>query len=886
MSTLHRISNLFRRSKIDHAIEAEFQAHLEMRIEDNIAVGMSADAARRDALLKFGNPTVMRERVAGADAALALHSIGADIRYAFRQLRRAPAYAVTSILILALGIGAGTAIFSALKPILLDPLPYPHAGRIMMLWEMRRDGAPRDVTFGTFHGLQERSHSFASMAVMKPWQPAMTGAGQPGRIPERFEGQRVSADYFRTLGLSPQQGRDFLPSDDRFNGPNVVILSHRLWRRRFDADPAIVGQQVRLDDNLYTVIGVMPPTFENVLAPEAQLWSPLQYDPSLPADGREWGHHLRMVGRLLPGVGKEQARSELNVFLHTLAATYAKGYDSSGGAPDGMLVNPLQSDLTQGVRPALMAVLGAVTLVLLIACVNVTNLLLARGTQRSAEFAMRTALGAARRRLVRQLLTESLILAILGGTLGMAIAAAGVRALVALSPPGLPRVSAIGVDAGVFLFALAITTLIGIVVGLIPAIRASHSDLHISMEQTSRRTAGGRQWTRRVLVVAEVSLAVVLLVSAGLLLRSMQRLFAVDPGFDASHLLTMQVQESGHRFDTDAARLRFFEQALERVRQVPGIVSAGFTAQLPLSGDYDIYGLQVERENSLQGNGAFRYAVTPGYIETMRIPLRRGRLLDEHDVAGAPVAVLINESLANRRFPGQDPIGQRVRTGPDIGHADRPWAIIVGVVGNVKQGSLAVGDDDAFYISTAQWPWADNVQSLVVRARGDAAALAPAVRGAIWSIDNDQPIVRVATMDNLLAASEAERHFVLIMFEAFALVGLLLAATGIYGVLSGSVTERTREIGVRAALGASRGNILTLVMRQGMTLTAIGVALGLTAAVAASQLLTTLLFGVTRLDPMTYIAVIALLLAVSGIACFQPAIRAASVNPVDALRAE
>jgi putative ABC transport system permease protein len=886
VSTLRRISNLFHRSKIDREIEAELQAHLEMRIEDNIAAGMLKEAARRDALLNFGNPTVMRERVTGADAALALDSIWADIRYAFRQLRRGPAYAVTSILILALGIGAGTAIFSALKPILLDPLPYPHAGRIMMLWEMRRDGGPMDVTFGTFHGLEERTRSFAAMAVMKPWQPAMTGAGRPDQFPERFEGQQVSAGYFRVLGLSPRLGRDFQASDDRFQGPNVVILSDRLWRRRFDADPALVGRQVRLDDNLYTVIGVMPPSFENVLAPEAQLWSPLQYNPSLPADGREWGHHLRMVGRLSPGVSKEQAGSELDVFLHALAGMYAKGYESSGGAPDGMLVNPLQSDLTQGVRPALMAVLGAVILVLLISCVNVTNLLLARGAQRSAEFAMRTALGAARGRLVRQLLTESLILAILGGTLGMAIAAAGVRALVALSPPGLPRASAIGVDGGVFLFALGITTLIGIVVGLIPAMRASHADLHIGMEQTSRRTAGGRQWTGRAFVVAEVSLAVVLLVSAGLLLRSMQRLFSVDPGFDASHLLTMQVQESGHRFDTDAARLRFFAQALDRVRQVPGVVSAGFTTQLPLSGDYDLYGLQVERENKPQGNGAFRYAVTPGYIETMHIPLRRGRLLNDRDVAGAPVAVLIDESLAKRRFPGQDPIGQRVRMGPDIGHADRPWAIIVGVVGNVKQGSLAVGDDDAFYISTAQWTGADSAQSLVVRTRGDAAALAPVIRDAIWSIDKDQPIVRVATMDNLLAASEAERHFVLIMFEAFALVGLLLAATGIYGVLSGSVTERTREIGVRAALGASRGNILALVMRQGMTLTAIGVVLGLTGAVAASQLLTTLLFGVTRLDPMTYIAVIALLLAVSGIACFVPARRAASTDPMEALRAE
>jgi predicted permease len=551
-----------------------------------------------------------------------------------------------------------------------------------------------------------------------------------------------------------------------------------------------------------------------------------------------------------------------------------------------MIVNTLQSDLTQGVRPALLAVLGAVTLVLLIACVNVTNLLLARGAQRRGEFAMRAALGALQGRLIRQLLTESLLLAILGGMLGMAIAVAGVRALVTFSPPGLPRANAIGIDAGVFLFALCITTLIGIVVGLVPALQASRKDLHIGIQQSSRRTAGGRHWTRRILVIAEVSLAVVLLVSAGLLLRSMQHLFAVDPGFDASHLLTMQVQESGHRFDNDAARLRFFELALEAVRHVPGVVSAGFTSQLPLSGDDDVYGVQVERENSAAGNSAFRYAVTPGYTETMRIPLRRGRLLNERDVAGAPVAVLINESLADHRFHGQDPVGQRVRVGLDVGHADRPWATIVGVLGNVKQESLALGDRDAFYISTAQWAWADNVQSLVVRTRGNAAALAPTIQNAIWSVDKDQPIVRVATMDNLLAVSEAERYFVLTLFEAFALVGLVLAATGIYGVLSGSVTERTREIGVRSALGASRGNILALVVRQGMTLTGIGVLIGVSGALAASRAIAAMLFGISQFDLVTYVGVITLLACVSGIACFVPARRAASVNPVEALRAE
>jgi putative ABC transport system permease protein len=881
MSLSRRIANLFSRSRVEREIDDELRAHMEMRMEDNQAAGMSPEDARRDALLRFGNPAVMKERVAGADAALGLDSIWADLRFALRQLGRSPGFAWTSILILALGIGACTAIFSAVKPILIDPLPYPHAKQIMMIWEMLGT-RPMDVTFGTFHGVAERSDSFDAMAVMKPWQPTMVSTDRP----ERFEGQRVSAGFFRTLGVLPLLGRDFAASDDRFHGPNLVILSDRLWRRRFAGDRSIVGQQVRLDDNLYTVVGVMPRSFENVLAPSAELWAPLQYDPSLPADGREWGHHLRMVGRLRKGVSRERAGSELDVILSTLAQIYPKGYDSSGGAPDGMMVNELQSDLTQGVKPALLAVLGAVFLVLLIACVNVTNLLLARGAQRQGEFALRAALGAAQRRLVRQLLTESLLLALLGAVFGMVVAVAGVHALVALSPPELPRVSAIGVDGTVFLFALGLTTLIGVVVGLVPALQASRKDLHTGMQRSSRRTAGGRQWTRRILVVSEVSLAAVLLVTTGLLLRSMQHLFAIDPGFDASHLLTMQVQEFGHRFDSDEVRVRFLTQALEQVRQVPGVISAGFTGQLPLSGDSDVYGTEFEGKDDHGGDPAFRYAVTPGYIETMHIPLRRGRLLDEHDEAGAPVAVLINESFANRKFPGQDPIGRRVRMGPDVGHADRPWATIVGVLGNVKQQSLAVGDEDAFYISTAQWAWADSAQSLVVRTRGDGAALAPVIRDAIWSVDKDRPVVRVATMDNLLAASEAERHFVLMLFAAFALVGLVLAATGIYGVLAGSVSERTREIGVRSALGASRGSIVTLVIRQGMTLTVFGVLAGLSGAVVASHAIAALLFGVSRFDPATYVGVAALLICVSGIACFVPARRAASVNPVEALRAE
>jgi len=752
---------------------------------------------------------------------------------------------------------------------------------------VRKDGPPMPVTFGTFQGLSQRSRSFDALAVFKPWQPAATGTSMADR-PERIAGQRVSADYFRVLGIAPMLGGDFQAADDRYRGPNVVILSDRLWRRRFGADTAIVGKQARLDGELFTVIGVMPGAFENVLNTSAEIWAPLQYDSSLPSDGREWGHHLRLIGRLKSGVSSQQVGNELSVILHALAQTYVKGYNSSGGAPDGIVVHPMQSDLTQGVRPALLAVLSAVLLVLLIACVNVANLLLARGSKRGAEFAMRSALGAPRGRLTRQLLTESLLLAMFGGASGMAVAAAGARALLALTPPGLPRLNAISVDGGVFLFAFALTTFIGIAVGLASNWQASRSDLHAAMRHGSGRMTDSRHWTRRTLVVTEVSLSVVLLVSAGLLLRSMQRLLAVDPGFDASNLITMQVQESGLRFESDATRLQFFQQALDKVRNVPGVVSASLTGQLPLSGDQDIYGIEFEKAHNPLGDPAYRYAVSPGYLETMHIPLRRGRLLNEHDIAGAPVAVLITQSLADKEFAAQDPIGQHVRLGPDAGRVDRPWATIVGVVGNVRQESLAIMQQDAFYITTAQWAWGDPVQSVVVRTHAGIApvTLAPAIQQAIWSVDKDRPIDRVATMNRLLAATEVQRRFVLILFEAFGLVALLLAAIGIYGILSGSVTERTREIGVRAALGATRSDILALVLRQGMTMTGIGLVIGLCASLAAGRALDAMLFGVSWLDRLTYLGATVLLLTVSCIACLIPARRAASIDPTQALRSE
>ena len=865
---------LVRDSQMEQQLDRELRFHLEQHEADLLARGVDPAEARRQARLSIGGPAQVKEECRDARGTQALVSMAQDFRYAARRLRREPGFAAVTVAALALGMGATTAIFSAVKPILLDPLPYPHAGRILSIWDFGRGGARAQVTFGTYVEVGRRSRQFDVLAVFKPWQPTLVGTEA-----ERLEGQNVTADYFRVLGVAPAIGRDFQAADDQPNAPRVVILSDGMSRRRFPGDGTIIGREITLDDERYTVIGVMPRTFENVSSPAAEVWSPLRYNSALPGAGKEWGHHLRMLGRLRPAASPASARADLNgIARHPIGQVSRPPWASLA---QGLIVNPLQDDVTRGVRPALLAVLGAVVLLLFIACVNVTNLLLARASQRRPEFAMRAALGAGRLRMMRQLLTESLLLAIGGGAMGMAVAAFGVRALVALSRQGLPRVDAIRLDGAILAFSMGITTLIGLAVGLIPALDSARSDPQSALQAASQRTSGRRQWTRRALVVSEVAVALVLLVGAGLLLRSLRELFAIAPGFDGSQVLTMQVETYGRRFD-DPATHHYFDQVLEEVRRVPGVAAAAFSSQLPLSGDIDEYGVRFEGDDSNTGYESYRYAVTPGYLEAMKIPLLSGRLFGAGDSAEAPAAAIVSESLARRKFQGQNPLGHRLQVG---GMRNTPWATVVGVVGDVKQVSLALTQASAVYVIADQYP-ADAAMSLVVRARGDAAAMAPAVRNAIWSVDRNEPILRVATMDTLLTASGAERRFVFVLFEAFALAALALAAIGIYGVLAGSVNERTREIGVRVALGASRADILRLVFRQGMTLTVLGAAIGLAGAAGAGRVLVTLLFRVSWLDPLTYAGVIVLLSGVSALACWVPAWRAARVDPAVALRAE
>ncbi len=881
----HGTRALFRPAATDRDIRDEVAQYIDAATAANIRDGLSPAAAQRVAMLDVGNETGAREQIREAGWERFVQRIATDTRLAVRRLSHSPGFTTVSVLTLALGIGATTAIFSAVKPILLDPLPYPNANRVVMISDFGEGGAPIDVTYGTYVELAARTRSFEAVAVANNWQPALISAGAAGGDPVRLGGQRVTASYFGVLGIAPAHGRDFTASEDRPGGPNVAIVSAPLARVRFGSEQAAVGASVLLDGDPYTIIGVMPRQFDNVVDPGAEIWAPLRYQANASFQTREWGHHLTMVARARPGVTITGVNRDIDAVARQRRAEYPR--PSWADMKTGMIVTELQDAVSRDVRPALLAIVGAVVLLLSIACVNVTNLLLARAVQRRPEFAMRTALGGGRGRIVAQLLTESLVLAALGGSLGFVIAGVGVHTLVAISPAQLPRLDAIHLDGGVFLFALVLTASIGVLVALVPAWQASGDRLLTQLHESSRRVAG-RQLTRSSLVVAEVALAAVLLVMAGLLLRSITQLFRLSPGFDTAHVATMQIDASGHQYDADSARYQFYQRSLEAVRLVPGVTTAALTSQLPLTGEFDSYGVEfatLPETNADAAPAALRYAVTADYFRTLHIPLKSGRLFDERDVRGAPEVVLLSESFARQMFGNRDPIGQQMRAGPEIGDSSRRWATVVGVVGDVKQQSLAMNQFDAFYVPMGQWPWVDQLQSIVVRTSVDPAAAIPAVRRAIWSVDRE-PIVRATTMEQLVASSEAQRHFALIIFEAFALAALALAGIGLYGILAGRVAERTREIGVRAALGASQGEIVRLVVRQGMALTAMGLAIGIGATFGATRAVASLLFGISRLDLATYLAVAVTLTAVAVAACCVPAWRAARVDPNIALRAE
>jgi putative ABC transport system permease protein len=869
---------LFRSRQADVDVADEVAHYLEEATAAQLARGLEPDLARRAARLEVGSSLGVREQVRTSGWEHRLETMLQDIRYAVRRLGRSPVFTVTAVATLALGIGASTAVFSVVNPILIEPLPFPDAHRLVTLRDRNDQGVPMAATFGTYEELAARSHSFDGLAAADGWRPSLTGPG----LPERLEGARVTANYFDLFGAIPIAGRGLVGADAEPGAPPVVILSDALAERRFGGARAIVGRPVELDGDPYVVAGVLPPGFANVLAPGVQVWTPLRGQATGDFGTVEWGHHYDLVGRLAPGITPDAASREI----------LAIGRTPVGGFPrprwadlaQGLLVGPLQESVTGGVRPALLAIIAAVLLLLAIAAVNVANLQLARGVRRRAEFAMRMALGAGRGRLIRQLVTESLVLSLLGGGLGLGVAELGIRALIAIGPPGLPRMDAIRLDPPVFLFAAVLTLLVGVLVGVLPGLGVLGREGGVG----GRHTHSTRGGLRSALVVSEVALAIMLLVSAGLLFRSVRRVLSQQPGLDPSGVITMQVVEAGHEFDSTAARLQFFDQVLDAVRRVPGVRAAAFTSQLPLSGEVDGYGYDARSLPTLkpgEAGSALRYAVTPGYFRTMGIPLVAGRPLDATDRPDTPRAVVINQALARRLFGREDPLGERMRFGPEIGGG--PWAEVVGVVGDVRHYSLAVNPPDAFYVANGQWEWVDRVETLVVRAgAGGAVDLVPSLRRAVWSVNPHVPILRVRTMESFVADSAGNRRFVLLALEALSLAALVLAAVGLYGVISGNVNERVREIGIRTALGATPRDVVGQVVGHAQALTLAGAGLGFVGAWAGSRLLATLLYDVSPLDPLTYAAVLLLLAGVALVAAWAPARRAVGVDPTVALRAE
>jgi putative ABC transport system permease protein len=795
-----------------------------------------------------------------------------DVRYGIRMLLKNPGFALVAVITLALGIGANAAIFSVVNTVLLRPVPYEDPDRLMVLTENQRPKFPEfSVSPGNFLDWQKQNTVFERLAAINGTAFILVGEGAE---PERLRGARVSAGLFEMLGVNPVQGRTFLEQEDQPGHENVVILSNGLWKRRFAADPNVISQPITLSGISYTIIGVMPPRF-GFPDRETELWTPIAFTAG---DAQvHGGHYLSAIGRLKQSATVEQARTEMSAIAARLAEQYPKS--NTGWGVD---VFPMQEYDVRDIKPALLVLLGAVGLVLLIACANVANLLLARATARQKEIAIRTALGASRGRVTRQLLTESILLALVGGAVGVLLAQWGIGSLLALAPQELPRVKDVTLDASVLGFTLLVTLLTGVIFGLVPALQSSRVNLNETLKEGGRGTTGGHHRVRAGLVVSEIALALVLLVGAGLLIRSFYRLQQVNPGFNPSNALAVTVSLPGLKYPQPEQRAAFFTQLIEKVSALPGVLAVGASQTLPIQGDFLLGFIIQGRPPYAPGEDPSTnyYSVTPNYFKSMGIPLLRGREFTEQDRTGATRVAIINEEMAKRYFPDEDPIGKRIHVtqGPET------FREIVGIVGDVKQYGLARPTTLQTYEPSLQAPFSS--MTLVVRADGNLVPLGGAIRSQVLAIDKEQPISRIRPLEQVVSESVARQRFSMLLLGIFAGVALILAAVGLYGVMSYSVTQRTHEIGIRTALGAKQTDVLKLVVGQGMVLALTGVGVGLLAAFALTRLMSVLLFGVSATDPLTFVAIPAVLTLVALVACFVPARRATKVDPMIALRYE
>lgn len=874
---LAAIWGLVTRGRMERELDDELRFHVEMETDKNMAAGMTAGEARRAALISFGGVEKFKEQCRETRGSRFIEDLGADLRYGARMLVKNRAFSLLAIVALAVGIGANSAIFSLVNTVLLRPLPYPQPERLVTLEEKEQSGKEMNTSFATFAEWHASAQSFQDMSLYRTWSANMAGNGNP----ERVNGLRVSSTFFRVLGIKPVLGRDFLPAEDTQQHRSVVVLSHGLWQRRFGGDERIIGQPIKINGSDYTVVGIMPANFQSLFKYSGdgiEVWAPLGYDASLSWACRTC-RHLHAIARLKPGVSLTTARAEMNTIAHNLKRTYPQDYPAAGA-----FVTPLQKQLVGEVEPLLYILLGAVVFVLLIVCANLANLLLAQGAHRQRELAIRAALGASRGRIVRQLLTESLLLSLLGGIGGIAVMYWSIDLLVAMSPDNIPRLTEVSIDNRVLLFALALSISTGLCFGTIPAFQATAFDLHNRLKESARSTlTGGRRRLFNLFVISEMALALLLLVGAGLTVRSFYTLMQVHPGFDSSNLLRMQVSLNGPQYSEDEQIAAYYQKVMERTKSLPGLESAALCSQTPFGGNFDMAGVHIEEhpvDNPGEEANAERFVIAGDYLRALRIPLLRGRDFATTDGAKSPLVVIINEKLARRYWPNSDPIGKRIK----VGGTNGPWRIIIGVVGDVRHGTLDHLPKLQVYLPHAQMPF--QYMDLLVRGTNDTKALINPVQQAVWSIDRAQPLSNIDALESLTLASIAQKRFTMALLTLFALAAIFLAAIGIYGVISYCVTQRTQELGIRMALGARPADILKLVMSQGLLLIVAGTLIGITLALVLACLLESLIYGITAQDPLTIIAVTLIVIVSAGLACYLPARRATKIDPTVALRYE
>ena len=868
--------NLFHKDRVDQEFSEEIQAYLDMLTETKISQGLNPREARRNALVELGGVDQVHEKVREIRMGQLIETAWRDVRFGVRALVHSPVFSVVTVLSLALGIGANTAIFSVVNGLLLRPLPFPESERIVDVWhtppQQSFPGLDKfSVSPANYLDWKAQSTVFEQMSVYTYSGFSLSTSNDP--LP--LIGAAVSSDFFSVLRTNPNKGRAFTPDEERPGSDQVVVISDGLWKRAFGANPNMIGQTLTINSRGFTVVGIMPAGFQ--FPREAELWVPLAWDEK-ERQVRSI-HDYLVVARLKQNISAEQAQAEMTTISRRLEQQYPEE-DKGWGA----VVIPLREDVVGDIRLALLVLFAAVSFVLLIACANVANLMLARGANRQREIAVRIALGAGRARVIRQLLTESVLLAVTGGALALLVAVLGSRILVQLGK--LPNSDDIGIDTWTLGFTLLVSFGVGIIIGIVPALQLTRTSLSDTLKQGSGRSGGSsmKQHTRKALVISEVALSLVLLIGAGLMIRSFWKLQNVNPGFDTSNTLTMSVALTPLRYSEPHQQLTFLDRAIEQIRAVPGVVSVGATTTIPLGGGGSTQPFSIDGRPA--GNVAeqpmaqTRY-ITPEYFQSIGIPLRQGRFFSDQDRDNTVQVVIISEAMARRFWPGENPIGKRLT--PSF-HLEQGPREIVGIVGDVKASGLDVDSSAMMYLPYKQSP--RPYMSFVVRTASNPESLIQPVSTAIYSIDKEQALTDVETMEQVLTKSLSGRRFNMTLLLTFATVALVLAAVGVYGVMNYTVTLRRRELGIRMALGAGRMDVLRLVLGQGLTLTLIGVAAGLISAYALTRLMASLLYGVTATDYLTFVSVSVMLVAVGLAASYVPARRATKVNPTIALRTE